>query len=222
MWELDLSAKFNTSQPPWVAKEKPEDWNAHYNGAQGTLWNLDDGKFYTLGGWQNTAYQGPPSGHRIGAPYYTATKDNTTGDVVYKYELPPPRIQVYDAAKDNWTSIALPSDIHRLSDIGFTQSKRNKVGYTLGGFPVTEEQESSEKDFMAYTNDYVWQTTLAAYDFNTNKFNTSELPDDIGATNNVVLHSLDRVGDEGVLVALSGRSKNNNIDEYVSNFNLGE
>lgn len=162
-------------------------------------------------------YQGPPGGFRIVDPYYTPVKA-ADGATTYSYQLPPTRIQVYDAETANWTSISLSSDIHRLSDIGYTQSKRNRVGYTLGGFPVVEKQDGgTDQNFIAQlvdTNN--WQATLSTYDFRTNTFNTSELPDDIGATNNVVLHSLDRVGDEGVLIALSGKSKNNNQEEYVS------
>ncbi|RPB29667.1 hypothetical protein L211DRAFT_32788 [Terfezia boudieri ATCC MYA-4762] len=187
LWELDLSAKFNTSKPPWTANPKPDDWNKHYNGAQGTLWNLGDGKFYTLGGWMSNIYQGPPGGYRIVDPYYTPVK-SSDGTTTYTYQLPPTRIQ----------------------------SKRNKVGYTLGGFPVVEKQDGgTDKNFIAQVVDTgTWQTTLSAYDFRTNKFNASELPDEIGATNNVVLYSLDRVGDEGVLIALAGKSKNNNLEAY--------
>ena len=162
-------------------------------------------------------YEGPPGGHRIVEPYYTPVK-SADGTTTYTYQLPPTRIQVYDPSATNWTSIALPSDIHRLSDVGYTQSKRNKVGYTLGGFPVVEEQDGGiDKDFLAERVDTgAWQSTLSAYDFRKNTFNTTELPDDIGATNNVVLYSLDRVGDEGVLIALAGKSNNNNAEKYVS------
>ncbi|KAF8422747.1 hypothetical protein EV426DRAFT_165093 [Tirmania nivea] len=217
LWELDLSAKFYTSKPPWTANAKPDDWNEHFNGAQGTLWNLGDGKFYTLGGWMSNIYQGPPGGYRIKEPYFTSAK-GADGTTTYTFQLPPTRIHVYDAATANWTSIALPSDINRSSDVGYTQSKRNKVGYTLGGFPVVEKQNGADPDFVASTVDTgaLWQNTLTAYDFRKNVFNTSELPDGIGATTNVILYSLDRVGDEGVLIALGGKSKNNNVQEYVS------
>lgn len=164
-------------------------------------------------------YEGPPGGHRIVDPYYTPVK-SADGAITYSYQLPPTRIQVYNPGATNWTSIALPSDITRLSDIGYTQSKRNKVGYTLGGFPVVEKQDGgTDKNFIAQLVDTgPWQTTLSAYDFRKNIFNTTDLPDGIGATNGVVLYSLDRVGNEGVLIALSGKSKNDNLEVYVSSY----
>ena len=218
LWELDLSAKFNTSKPPWTAHAKPDDWNSHYNGAAGTLWNLGDGTFYTLGGWMSPAFEGPPPGSRIGGPYYTSVKA-ADGSTIYRYQLPPAAIHAYNTTTANWTSISLPSDIHRLTEIGYTQSKRNKVGYTLGGFSVVEQQaEPTNKDFIARTANGggPWQTTLSAYDFRKNTFNTSELPDDIGPTAYLILHSLDRVGEEGVLISLAGKSKKGNRDDYVS------
>jgi len=140
------------------------------------------------------------------------------GSTTYRYQLPPPAIHAYNTKAANWTSISLPSSIHRLSDLGYTQSKRNKVGYTIGGFPVVEQQnEATNKDFVAQLVDTgVWQTTLSTYDFKKGTFNTSDLPDDIGATNSVILHSLDRVGGEGVLIALGGKSKNSGQEAYVS------
>jgi len=217
LWELDLSAKFNTSKPPWTAHAKPDDWNSHYNGAAGTLWNLGDDTFYTLGGWMSPAYEGPPPGYRIGDPYYTPVKA-ADGSTRYTYQLPPAAIHAYNTTTANWTSISLPSGIHRLTEIGYTQSKRNKIGYTLGGFPVVEQKDGgTDKNFIAPIVDMsTWQTTLSTYDFRKNTFNTSELPDDIGPTAFVMLHSLDRVGDEGVLIALAGKSKKGNRDDYVS------
>jgi len=82
------------------------------------------------------------------------------------------------------------------------------VGYMLGGFPVVEQQDGgTNQSFVGQLIKGVWKNTLSAYDFKSNTFNTSDLPDDIGATSSVVLHSLDEVGDEGVLIAFAGRWK---------------
>jgi len=217
LWELDLSAKFNTSKPPWTANPKPDDWNRHYNGAQGALWDFGGSTFYTFGGWMSNIYEGPPTGHRIADPYYTPVKA-ANGSITYTYQLPPPSIHVYDTAAASWTSISLPSNIHRLCVMGYTQSKRNKVGYMLGGLPVVEQQnEHTNQSFVARTISQDYGTyNLSAYDFRKNTFNTSYLPDDIGTTTGVVLHSLDRVGDEGVLIALGGSGRVPEL-RYVSN-----
>ena len=64
---------------------------------------------------------------------------------------------------------------------------------------VEQQNEATNKDFSAQlVNTDVWENTLSAYDFRKNTFNTSDLLDDIGTTNSMTLHSLDRVGDEGV------------------------
>jgi len=165
----------------------------------------------------SNAYEGPPGGHRITEPYYTPVKA-ADGSTTYTFQLPPIAIHAYNRTAANWTSISLPPNIHRLSDIGYTQSKRNKVGYTLGGFPVVEQRDlGTNKNLVPPLNDpSVWQNTLSAYDFRKNIFNTSDVPDGIGATAYVLLHSLDRVGDEGVLIGLAGKSKNKNLEDFVS------
>jgi len=217
LWELDLSAKFNTSKPPWTANPKPDDSDKHYNGGAGALWNFGGSTFYTFGGWMSNIYEGPPPGHRIGYPYYTPVKA-ANGSITYTYQLPPPSIHVYDTAAASWASIPLPSNIHRLCNMGYTQSKRNKVGYMLGGYPVVEQQNGgTDQSFVARLVDPdIWNHTLLAYDFKKNTFNTSGLPNDIGATSNVVLHSLDSVGDEGVLIALAGTWGGSSQMGYVS------
>ena len=152
-------------------------------------------------------YEGPPTGHRIREPYYT---QNSSG---FYYHLPDPRVFAYDSKTGDWSS-QLQKDIHRLSDTGYTQSARNKVGYTVGGLRVTEE-DSSPTDFIP-PNVGAWVSTMSAYDFRTGKFNITEMPDDIGFTRQLVMHSLDRVGNAGVLIAFAGKSNNNNLEEYVS------
>lgn len=207
LWELDLSSKFNVSAPPWTAHLKPEDWNQHYNGASGTLWNIGDGSFYTLGGWMSSAYEGPPKGTRIREPYYT---QNSSG---FYFRLPDPRIFAYNPKTGNWSSQLLKG-IHRLSDTAYAQSARNKVGYTIGGLEVIEEASSAIEFFADQVG--AWVSTMSKFDFRTLEFNITEMPDDIGATSRVVMHSLDRVGKEGVLVAFAGKSMKNNIEQFVS------
>ena len=209
LWELDLSSKFNASIPPWTAHSKPEDWNQHYNGVCGTMWNIGDGKFYTLGGWMNNAFVGPPTGNRIREPYYT---QNASG---YYYRLPDPRIFIYDPKTANWSwSPPLQKDIHRLSNTAYAQSARNKVGYTFGGRGVVET-DFELSDFYADTVN-TWVSTMSTYDFRKGEFSITDMPDDIGATSWVEMHSLDRVGNEGVLVAFAGKSNNNNLEKFVS------
>ena len=58
---------------------------------------------------------------------------------------------------------------------------------------------------------------MSEYDFSTGKFNITEMPDYIGATRGLEMHSLDRVGNEGVLIAFAGKSINrNSLEQYVN------
>ena len=211
LWELDLSSKFNVSKPPWTAHSKPQNWNQHYNGASGTLWDIGDGGFYTLGGWMNSVMEGPPPGQKIGEPYYT---QNISG---FYFQLPDPRIFAYDPKSGNWSSSLLRKDIYRLSDTGYAQSARNKVGYTLGGLRVVEEMSSPTA--FAAPDVTTWLSSMSTYDFRTKNLTTTDIPVDINLSSRVEMHSLDRVGNEGVLVAFAGRTNtidNNGVEGYVS------
>jgi len=53
----------------------------------------------------------------------------------------------------------------------------------------------------------VWGITLAAYDFRENIFRAFDVPPGVGYAEDAVFHSLDRVGDKGVLIALGGMWK---------------
>ena len=119
----------------------------------------------------------------------------------------------YDIEAGTWSSVLLPKGVSRVFDTAFTQSARNKVGYTLGG-TLVKERDFSTTDFFAAVGD--WVDTMSAYDFRTGDFNFTTLPDSIGQTTQVIMHSLDRVGKEGILVALAGRSKKDNIEQVVS------
>ena len=207
LWELDLSQKFNVSKPPWTAHTKPGNWNEHYNGVSGTLWNVGDGKFYTLGG-KFSSYEGPPMGHRIREPYYI---QNTSG---YYFQLPDVRVFAYSPGTGRWSS-QLQTDVSRIVSNAYTQSARNKIGYTLGGIFVME-RDFSTKEFFAPTSVGGWLDSMSAYDFKTGKFSFSTVPDGIGKTIMVLMHSLDRVGKEGILVAFAGRFSKNNIEQVVS------
>lgn len=208
LWELDLSQKFNVSIPSWTTHAKPGDWNEHYDGSSGTLWDLGDGRFYTLGGYLSIM-EGPAPGQRIRAPYYT---QNASG---YYFQLPQSRIFSYDSQTENWSSQLLPTDIHRVFNLANTQSVRNKVGYTLGGV-LLKDRDSSMSDFTVNPNLGAWLDSMSAYDFRTGKFNFTTLPVDIGPTSQVIMHCLDRVGKEGILVAFAGISNNNNVLQAVS------
>ena len=186
---------------------KPEDSSEHYNGASGTLWNVGDGRFYTLGG--KFSNRVGPTGNQILEPYYT---QNASG---YYFQLPDPRVFAYDPQTGNWSSELLPKGVRRIYDAAYTQSARNLVGYTFGGTLVNEKQFSATS-FTADTSDGDWLDLMSAYDFKTGKFNSTTMPSSIGKTKLAMVHSLDRVGYEGVLVAFAGISNNNNIQQAVS------
>ena len=152
-------------------------------------------------------YEGPPRGYRIHEPYYI---QNTSG---FYYQLPDPRIFAYDPQTGDWSSKLLHA--RRLSDTAYAQSARNGMGYTFGGLTVNENAYNPSDWVPEVTGDSV--STMSKYDFTTGEFNITDMPGDIGATRGVVMHSLDRVGIEGALVAFAGKATNtNNLEQYVS------
>ena len=179
----------------------------YYNGVSGTLWDIGDGRFYTLGGRFGNLVG--PTGNQIREPYYT---QNASG---YYFQLPAPRIFAYDPRTGNWSSELLPKGVRRIFDTAYTQSARNAVGYAFGGTLVKEKQFSATS-FTAGAYDGDWLDLMTMYDFRTGKFNSTIMPSIIGKTKLAMVHSLDRVGDEGVLVVFAGMSYNNNILQYVS------
>ena len=211
LWELDLSQKFNVSIPPWTAHAKPTDWNQYYNARSGTIWNIEDGKFYTVGG-RISGWEGPQPGHKITEPYY---KHNTSG---YYFQLPQPRIFAYDPQAGNWSSELLPNNVRRVVENAYTQSARNRVGYSFGGFLVPEHDFSTE-DFYAKDSEGEALDKLSVYNFETKKFNFTSMPVDIGKTRQVLMHSLDRVGSEGTLIAFAGTNLDTG-EKFVSLFFL--
>lgn len=210
LWELDLSQKFNVSIPPWTAHAKPTDWNQYYDARSGTIWNIGDGKFYTVGGFIS-GWQGPPPGYRITEPYY---KHNTAG---YYFQLPQPRIFTYDPQAGSWSTELVLTHVRRVAENAYTQSARNRVGYSFGGFLVAEAEASSE-EFYTQGKEGEALDQFSAYDFETKKINFTSMPVDIGKTHLVLVHSLDRVGSEGTLVAFAGISDNDTDDKFVSLF----
>lgn len=160
------------------------------------MWDIGDGKFYTLGGWL-APYIGP-KGQKLGEPYFTH-------DSEFHFQLPETRIFAYDPKTKNWSS-ELHKDIHRLSDTAYAQSVRNKVGYAFGGLSV-KEVDSSPTEFTPWMfNSWTPTDTMLKYDFRTQEYNITSLPDYISGRAWAVMHSLDRVGSEGVLVAFGGDS----------------
>ena len=179
------------------------------------IWNFGNGSFYSFGG--RFSEREPPYGNEIGAPY------NTNNESGYYYQLPEQRIFSYNSQTRKWSSKLLP-DISRIADSAYTQSTRNKVGYLFGGYEVPEDRESQSK--MSFYDHYQgrWLDKMVAYDLNTGKLNVTQLPalpmgdpaDDraleanfakgIGKTVHAIMHSLDRVGNEGILVTFGGAS----------------
>ena len=222
LWELDLSIKFAVSTPPWTAHSKPQDWNQHYNGASGALWDIGDGKFYTSGGWMSSGMEGPPPGKAVGEPYFTR---NSSGS---HFQLPDPRVFAYDPKTGNWSSSLLEKGIHRLSDAAYAQSATNRVGYTLGGLLVTESsnalpgyvpnvlpnfiEDVGLPNFVTVESNEQWVYRMTKYDFRSGEF--TKIPTKVDITSRAVMHSLERIGDEGILVAFAGRYNNNT--QFVS------
>lgn len=139
-----------------------------------------------------------PKGQKLGEPYYTY-------DSQFHFQLPDTRIFAYDPKTKNWSS-ELHKDIHRLSDTAYAQSVRNKVGYTFGGLGVKEEESSPTEFIPSMFNSWIPTATMSKYDFRTQEYNITPVPDYIGGRAWAVMHSLDRVGSEGVLVAFGGDS----------------
>lgn len=155
--------------------------------------------------------EGPPNGHTIATPYYS---QNSSG---YYYQLPDTRMFAYDPQTGNWSSQLLTKDVQRIFDSASTQSARNKVGYTFGGYLVQESDFSTkEMDFWGHVRQGEMLDSMSAYNFRTGKFTFSSMPDGVGRTIHARMHSLDRVGNEGVLVAFAGVSRNNKIQKSVS------
>ena len=210
LWELDLSSKFDVSTPKWTTHLKPENWDQHYNGASGTLWDIGDGKFYTLGGWM-PLLEGPVE-KQVGEPYITPTSSG------YHYQLPELRVFAYDPTTGNWSSYS-QKDIRRQSDTAY--AVRDMIGYTFGGLQVVESSDSPSVNFDPQKEFGAWISTISKYDFRSHKFfDSTPVPDWIGAVSRVEMHSLDNVGEEGVLIAFAGKIQKNdpNLDEqYVCN-----
>ena len=136
-----------------------------------------------------------PDGHNPGEPIITQT---SSGPV---FRLPDLRVFAYDPKTGNWSSHP-QNGVTRQSDTAYVAL--NKIGYTFGGYQVP-----SEGDNLPDYNLDNWISTMSRYDFGTHEFiDAVEVPDDIGATNQAVMHSLDRVGHEGVLVVFAGKCEN--------------
>lgn len=211
---------------------KPLDWNEHYDGTGGMIWNFGNGSFYSFGG--RFSEREPPDGHEIGAPY------NTNNESGYYYQLPKQRIFSYNSKTRKWSSELLP-DISRIADSAYTQSTRNKVGYLFGGYAIPENDMAQTKMSFSDHDFGPWLDKMVAYDFKTGKPNITQLPalsmgdlvDDraleayfakgIGKTVHAIMHSLDRVGNEGILVTFGGATlvkpgdtKDSNIFKLVA------
>lgn len=128
------------------------------------------------------------------------------------YQLPDARVFAYDPQTGNWTS-KLQKNVGRYSDSAYTQSARNQVGYTFGGFKVNEADATKIGGG--------WVNTMSKYNFTMGEFTSLEdMPPEIGNTKNVVMHNLERVGKEGVLVTFAGSSNRSDGEQPVSIYSL--
>lgn len=192
LWKLDLTNSFSARSPPWAVEAKPSDPNKHYDGAEGTIWNVGMGTFVTIGGWFSP--RRASTGEIWGEPY-TDPDGNT--------KLPAARMFTYNPASDEWTSALLDSKIQRISTASIASSERKRRGYVLGGLLIMEEWTGLVYPAISQT----WLDTMTQYDFQTKKWKTEELPGQIGKTVDGGLIALDRVGEDGVLVFLGGQEQ---------------
>lgn len=169
------------------------------------MWNIADDSFHSFSG--EFSEREPPNGDKIGAPYVT---NNVSG---YYYELPEQRIFSYNSHTRGWSSSKpLPKDIDRTTGSAYTQSARNKVGFSFGGYLVPGENFAKDEIVFADNSWKPWIDKMVAYDLKTGEFNVTQLPAlpngdttrGIGPTVHAIMHSLDRVGNEGILVAFAG------------------
>jgi len=195
MWKLDLSKTFQTSRPPWEIEYKPESHDEHYNGAQATIWNVNDGKYTTVGGWFGI-YYGPDT-IAYGLPIIRDKKF---------YKLPSPRVFTYDTKTKSWSNTLLASNIKRVSDAAHATSLRNQIGYAVGGVLVNEQQDLGPNSLPSPTT-VDWSRLLTIYNIRNDTWTVDTLPRDIDFVANGQLHSLDRVGVDGVLIFMGGSQK---------------
>ena len=196
LWKLDLSKPFSARSPPWELEEKPSSPDEHYNGGEGTVWNVGMGTFTAIGGWFPLRHG--PYGHYYEAPYFDQSKN---------FELPQARMFTYDAQEKKWSSVILEQKVKRISTASWVSNKRLRRGYVLGGITIIEKNTGPEYPYPI-TDD--WLATMTQYDFMTKQWKTEKLPDGIGWTVDGGLIALDMVGEDGVLLFLGGEQQRAN------------
>lgn len=195
LWQLDLTQSFSARTPPWEIREKPSGKDEHYNGAEGTIWNVGMGTFATVGGWFSP--RRASTGDLFGEPY-TDSNDVTT--------LPENRIFTYNVTSEEWTSTPVGSELRRISTASWGSSVRNRRGYILGGYYAKDTWQGLGGNYPAiFLNN--WLQSMTQYDFTTQVWTTNTLPGGIGKTLDGGLIALDHVGEEGVLVFLGGQEQ---------------
>jgi len=191
LWRLDLNKSFPARSPPWELEEKPSSPDAHYNGAEATIWNVGMGAFTTIGGWFSIKHG--PYGDLYGAPYFDQSQN---------FKLPSARMFTYDVRNRTWASTLLDQGVRRISTASWVSNKRLRRGYVLGGVIITEESNGLPNVITD-----TWLNTMTQYDFEKKEWNREHLPAEIGETVDGGLIALDRVGEDGVLLFLGGEQK---------------
>jgi len=193
LWKLDLKKSFSARSPPWEVEEKPSSSDSHYNGAEGTIWNVGMGSFTTIGGWFPLRHG--PSGTLYGTPYI---------DTSQKFKLPEARLFTYDVSRKTWSSLVLDQGMRRISTASWVSNQRLRRGYVLGGIYITEESTGTPEPYPLTDT---WLDTMTQYDFEKKEWKTDPLPNEIGTTVDGGLITLDRVGEDGVLLFLGGEQR---------------
>ena len=197
LYKLDLKKPWNADTPSWDVEQKVGNVEFdYYNGAEATLWNIEDGSITTVGGWFSLVH-GPLTDPAVWGPPIITNKH---------YQLPEGRIFTYNLQNKKWTSLPLENGEKRVAAASSATSVRNRIGYMLGGVYVNEEQEVQE-DYLPSPVGSDWLETMSSYDLSTKTWDISLLPKEIGFTLDGHLLSLDRVGKDGVLILINGQEK---------------
>lgn len=196
LWRLNLTTTFSARSPPWEVEEKPSSPDAHYNGAEGTIWDVGMGSFTTIGGWFSMKHG--PLGNLYGVPYIDQSQNFT---------LPAAKMFTYNVRDKAWSSINLDQGMLRVSTASSVSNQRLRRGYVLGGIFITEQSTGTPEPYPLTDT---WLDKMMQYDFVRMEWKEEALPKGIGQTVDGGLIALDRVGGDGVLVFLGGEQRDRN------------
>jgi len=158
------------------------------------------GAFTTIGGWFSIRHG--PYGDLYGAPYIDQSQN---------FQLPSARMFTYDVRNRTWSSTPLDQGVRRISTASWVSNERLRRGYVLGGVIITEESTGLPNVITD-----TWLNTMTQYDFEKKKWKTEPLPEAIGTTIDGGLISLDRVGEDGVLLFLGGEHRDSSVITSVT------